>query len=310
MSLRRIGRLSISNPQKKTISSQKKTTSLLTASGVPGTPTSVSASATSSNAATITWTAPSFVGESAITSYTVTGSGSVSVAGTTGTVTGLTASSYYTFSLAANNAVGRGAVVSVSLYTGNFNGATGGTITTFTSTGEPGTITGGIYRLHSFRSSGTFTPTASTLPLDVILVGGGAPSSRNGTVRFGRAGGGGAGSQYSLTLTNGTNYVMSPGAAIGGADLTDPPAGNSTSGFGYTVSGGGACSAGNNNGGGGWGQTLTFDGTGSQGYGRNGVQNSAGTQSKYGGGGGNVTVVNGGGVASDSGCVLVRYQIG
>lgn len=192
----------------------------------------------------------------------------------------------------------------------NWNDATGGDISTFTSTGQPGTVTGGVYRLHTFRSPGTFTAVTCVYPFDVIIVGAGAQASRNGTVRFGRAGGGGAGAQYSLTLTAGTSYAMSPGAATPGYDTADPSGGNPTSAFGYTVSGGGAASSGNYNGGGGWGQYLTFDGTGSQGYGINGIQDYCRTETKYGGGGSNCTCQNCSGVASDSGAVLIRYRIG
>lgn len=194
----------------------------------------------------------------------------------------------------------------------NWNAATGGdSVYTFTSTGQPGTVTGGVYKVHVFRySTANFTVQTAIYPFDVILVGGGAPSSRNGTVRFGRAGGGGAGAQYSLTLTAGSSYSMAPGAYRPGIDSTDPGGGNSTSAFGYTVSGGGACSAGNYNGGGGWGQYLTFDGTGSQGYGINGAQNCGCTQTKYGGGGGNLTCTNCGGITGDWGAVLIRYRVG
>jgi Bacterial Ig-like domain/Fibronectin type III domain len=83
------------------------TTSAITAATAPGAPTSVSATATGQTTATVSFTAPTSNGGSAITSYTVTSSpGGVSATGSTSpiTVSGLTASTAYTFTVTASNA--------------------------------------------------------------------------------------------------------------------------------------------------------------------------------------------------------------
>ena len=86
-------------------------------SGTPGAPTGVSATA-GNGQATVSWTAPASSGSSAITSYTVTpyiGSSAqtpVTVSGsppaTSTTVTGLTNGTAYTFTVSATNSVGAG----------------------------------------------------------------------------------------------------------------------------------------------------------------------------------------------------------
>jgi hypothetical protein len=83
------------------------TTSAITAATAPGAPTAVSATATGQTTATVSFTAPASNGGSAITSYTVTSSpGGVSATGSTSpiTVSGLTASTAYTFTVTASNA--------------------------------------------------------------------------------------------------------------------------------------------------------------------------------------------------------------
>ena len=78
-------------------------------SSVPGQPTL--SGSPGNERAVLTWTAPSN-GGSPITSYTITwipGSGSLTVSsGTTATITGLTPSTTYTFTVLARNAVGSG----------------------------------------------------------------------------------------------------------------------------------------------------------------------------------------------------------
>ena len=93
----------------------------VTAATAPGAPTSVSATATGQSTATVSFTAPTSNGGSAITSYTVTSSpGGVTTTGSTSpiSVTGLSASTAYTFTVTASNAaatsVASGASTSVT----------------------------------------------------------------------------------------------------------------------------------------------------------------------------------------------------
>jgi hypothetical protein len=165
MSIKRVSKSGITIP-----TTQNRSTSLLVISGVPGSPTSVSASPTSVNSATVTWVAPSFVGEAPITSYVVEGGGSVSITGTTATVTGLSPNTSYTFTVQAVNSVGGGSKSPAnSIITPDFNNATGGTITTATNYNG----TSDTYRIHTFTSSGTFTVSTTGNPFRVLVNGAG-----------------------------------------------------------------------------------------------------------------------------------------
>lgn len=87
---------------------------------VPGAPTIGTATATDNTTATVAYTAPANNGGSVITSYTATSSpsgitGTLSQAGSgTITVTGLSASTSYTFTVKATNAIGASAASSAS----------------------------------------------------------------------------------------------------------------------------------------------------------------------------------------------------
>ena len=79
----------------------------VTAATAPGAPTSVTATTTGQTTATVSFTAPSSNGSNAITTYTVTSSpGGITASGSSSpiTVSGLTASTAYTFTVTATNA--------------------------------------------------------------------------------------------------------------------------------------------------------------------------------------------------------------
>jgi trimeric autotransporter adhesin len=93
----------------------------VTAATAPGAPTSVTATATGQTTATVSFTAPTSNGSSAIISYTVTSSpGGITATGSSSpiSVTGLSASTAYTFTVTASNAaatsVASGASTSVT----------------------------------------------------------------------------------------------------------------------------------------------------------------------------------------------------
>ncbi|QQD77194.1 fibronectin type III domain-containing protein [Curtobacterium sp. YC1] len=76
---------------------------------VPSAPTNVTATATSSTAAHLTWAAPSESGASPVTSYAISWSGgSTSATGTAADITGLTPGTAYTFTVSAVSQAGTG----------------------------------------------------------------------------------------------------------------------------------------------------------------------------------------------------------
>ena len=77
-----------------------------TPDAVPGSVTSVTATATGADAASLTWAAPTAGG--AVVSYEVSGSGTIAVSGTSATVTGLSQATDYKWTVKAVNASGSG----------------------------------------------------------------------------------------------------------------------------------------------------------------------------------------------------------
>ena len=92
---------------------------------VPGTPTSLAASGTTSSSTTLSWTASTVGSGCTVSSYTITGGPStVTSTGTSATIGGLTASTAYTFSLKATDSDGASSAATVSVTTSPTSSAT------------------------------------------------------------------------------------------------------------------------------------------------------------------------------------------
>ena len=128
-----------------------------TYSSIPGAPTSVSASATSSSAISVSFTAPACNGGLSIDSYQVvcTSSGSNSATGSSSpiSVTGLSASTSYTFKVRAHNSLGYGSYSSST-----------GTATTNVARGTIAYTSGGSY---------TWTAPAGVTSASAVAIAGG-----------------------------------------------------------------------------------------------------------------------------------------
>lgn len=200
----------------------KRSRSLTDASGLPSPVTNVVATITGNTTATLSWSAPTISGDSAITGYEISGGGTASVVGTTATITGLSANTAYSFTVTPINSVGRGkGNASSSSTTTNWNEATGGTVTTYTSSG----IT---YKVHSFLSSANFVVTSAPNTFDIVYVGAGGAGGAGGGNQHGGGGSGGYGAQVlGINIATGTHSIV-----IG------QPNGGSTTGLGYTGAGG------------------------------------------------------------------------
>ena len=244
---------------------------------LPGAPTIGTATATSSTAATVSFTAPVNNGGLAITSYTavsspggITGTLSQSDSGTI-TVSGLTALTAYTFQVYATNSIGNSP-----------NSASSNQIT---------------------------TPSAGPTSIDYLVVAGGGGGGGSGGWEGG--GGGGAGGVLTGTMTRSATGAMSITVGSGGTGATDSGGSGSgqnsslsvTSGTGTPSSitstgggGGGIGPAGNpgasgGSGGGGTGAGgYKGGGAGTAGQGNNGGGSGHGAS---GGGGGGSTAVGG-----------------
>ena len=178
---------------------------------VPDAPTSLSASAVAETPnASLSWSAPSGTGGSAITGYAIKRGGTVIVSDT-----GDTAASYvdgdtaentaYTYTVAAVNAAGIGAYSSSDSVTTNTVDLlqdlviSGGTTSTYSG-----------YNVRTFTGSGNLTVTQGDGPVDIFMVGGGGGGGTAGWNFSG--GGGGAGAAQAI-----------PGIAL---SSTGGPAGN------------------------------------------------------------------------------------
>ena len=120
--------------------------------------------------------------------------------------------------------------------TGTGSKATGGTVTT-----------SGGYTIHTFYSTGMFTPTAGAVSCDVLVVAGGGAGGRNNTEIAGGGGGGAGGFRTStgLSISAATAVIIGAGGS-GKAGLGSSGTGSAFSTI--TSAGGGAGAGGGNNG--------------------------------------------------------------
>lgn len=164
---------------------------------VPGAPTIGTATATGSSTATVAYTAPASNGGATITVYTATSSpgsitGTLSQAGSgTITVSGLTASTSYTFTVTATNSAGTSSASAAS-----------NSITTSAVTGQQAFTTCGDYSW--------VAPTGVT-SVSAVVVGAGGGGVNHGCE--GRAGGGGGALAYlnNYGVTPGNSYTVGVG---------------------------------------------------------------------------------------------------
>lgn len=208
--------MSISRANQSGISigtSATKTKSLAQNSGLPGPVQSLTATATGNKTATLSWSAPTISGVSSVTSYSVSGGGSITVTGTSASITNLTANTSYTFTVTAVNSLGSGKSVSATpITTFNFNEASGGTETTVTNYNG----TGQTWKVHTFSSNGTLNITRSSQPFRYLICGGGSGAgSEFGSATYG----GNVSESSSWSPSTGSHSVV---RGNGGAGCTRP----------------------------------------------------------------------------------------
>ena len=164
----------------------------------------------------------------------------------------------------------------------------------FTATGGTKT-TAGLYTIHTFTSSGTFTPNKSG-NVDALIVAGGGGGGGDAGQTTGAGGGGGGGfvvatsfavAATGLTVTIGAGGAGGSGVGTNGADsvfssLTAKGGGGGSGVANSAGSAGGSGGGGKQGGGGGASNQASYSGTANlDGYG-----NSGGAGVGYGGGGG------------------------
>ena len=182
---------------------------------VPGAPTIGTATATGTTTATVAYTAPASNGGATITSYTATSSpggvtGSLSTSGSgTITVSGLSPSTNYTFTVYATNSIGNSAASSAS-----------NSITTATP----------VVGTDVYTTPGTYTWVAPTGVTAVSVVCVGAGGTYGYAPGYGTSGGGGGGAlayANNITVSPGSSYTVVVGAGVA-FNNDGSPGGNST----------------------------------------------------------------------------------
>lgn len=276
---------------------------------VPGAPTI--GTATGGNAqAVVTFTAPASDGGSAITGYRVTSSpGGITATGSSSpiTITGLTNGTAYTFTVAAQNAVGYGAESAAS------NSVTPAAGRVLVLSPAVSGVTNWNLDSNgplSLSTAGTWTMTpASSFNVNIKVWGGGATNAQY------NAGAGGAAVGV-LAMTGSTAYVARVGSATGGGSTNS----SATRGAGYSgvfvtsetfanakiIAGGGGGSdsddGGRNANGGAGGGNTGQDGQGySNSYGKGGTQSAGGAGGSASSNGSAGSALTGGAGNTDSG---------
>jgi len=166
----------------------------------------------------------------------------------------------------------------------------------FSATGGTKT-TSGAYTIHTFLSSGTFTPDFAGEVEYLVIAGGGSGASGNDY--FG--GGGGAGGYLTATgfAVAATGLTVTIGAGGAGGDNTGTNGSNSVFSTITAIGGGTGYAAGGSGGG---GREATAAGSGTSGQGNDGGSGGGGSSDATGGGGGSGAIGGaGGGGASGAG---------
>lgn len=304
MSLSRVNRCGLSSS-----TSPKKSRSLTDTTGIPSPVKNLTGVAVGNYQVDLTWEEPDLYSDSVITGYEVTvipSSGTVSISGTTASVTGLNLNTAYTFDVRAINSVGGGLVKrGGDATTTNWNDASGGTVTVIDNYNGSGEV----WKVHSFTASSTFTVSNSTEPFRTLVIGGGG----KGGNEAGGGGGGGKAVDTTATIPVGNNTVTIGGSGVAssiGSIVTSLAGGGGGSAGGGCGGGGGASNFGPGSpmcgsyaeGGGGGGGAGSAGSSINGGYGL--TSDITGTSANYAGGGGGGTQRDnpyGGGIGRDGG---------
>lgn len=279
-----------------------------TNTSVPGIPTSVSASATSSSAISVSFSAPACTGHLTIDSYQVvcTSSGSNSATGSSSpiSVTGLSASTSYTFKVRAHNSKGYGCYSSTASATTQAppymcittSGATVYTCGNFKIAVWTGS---GSYTVNSLGATTNFGTNISAFTVSAgggtgSLLGGGGGGSGSTLINCSTGAGGLTVTTGLKTVTVGAGGVANYRGGLGGNGCqTNMKYTSTCTTYGFSAGTGGIQSGGND-----------YGGTSGNGYGGGGDYVSC--QSKYsdrenGGGAGGANGYGGTGNASSAG---------